>query len=255
MRSILTATAISLLATVSVANACRRLDLDERAPIALSGMLGFKVFPGAPNFTDVRSGDQPEPSYILTLDDPVCVTGGDQGSQLSEPIDKVHLTSPFDGSDDTIGGDLRSAKGRHVEVSAKSIDVATTGHHHAPLLAEITSVALVGEGVPGMEQPGTMTVRGFYSALAAGDGAEASKFVVSELRSHGPLSANAMSAYYSTLESPLRLQDVRPLSDNTFEATYTFTSQAGVCNGRSIVSTVQRGNLVLINHIRSLSGC
>ena len=139
-------------------------------------------------------------------------------------------------------------------VTAKSIDVATTGHHHAPLLAEVTSVAL-SEGLPGMEQPGTTTVRGFYNALTAGDGAEASKFVVSELRNRGPLSADAMSAYYSTLRSPLKLQDVRPLSNDTFEATYTFTSRSGVCNGHSIVTTVQRGDLVLIYHIRSLSGC
>lgn len=129
------------------------------------------------------------------------------------------------------------------------------GHHHAPLLAEVTSVAFDGEGIPGMEQPGTTTVRGFYNALTAGDGAEASKFVVSELRNRGPLSADAMSAYYSTLRSPLKLQDVRPLSNDTFEATYTFTSRSGVCDGRSIVSTVQRGDLVLIYHIRSLSGC
>ncbi len=218
-------------------------------------MLTFKVFPGSPNFEDVRSGDQPEPSYILVLDGPICATGGDLGRDVSDPIDTVHLLPPYDDDPARIADALRADKGRHIMVMAKTVDLSTTGHHHAPLLADVTAVELDGEGVPGMEQPGTRTVRGFYNALSAGDGIEASRFVLPELRARGPLSADAMSTYYSTLPKPLMLKDVRPLSEDTFEATYAFTSRSGACDGRSVVMTARRGNLTLISRIRSLSGC
>ncbi|RYC28930.1 DUF4431 domain-containing protein [Lichenibacterium minor] len=235
--------------------ACRRLDLDARRPQTLSGMLTFKVFPGAPEFRDVRSGDQPEPSYILVLDDAVCATGGDLGRDVSDPTTSVHLLPLYDGDPARVGDALRADKGRHVTVTTGSIDLSTTGHHHAPLIADVTAVELDGEGMPGMEQPGTTTVRGFYTALSAGDGAEAARFVLPDLRVRGPLSAAAMSVYYSALVKPLSLRDVRPLTADTFEATYGFTSRSGACDGRSVVTTVRRGDLILISRIRSLSGC
>ena len=249
------ATSFVLLATASGWATCQRLDLDARRPRTLSGMLTFKVFPGPPEFRDVRSGDQPEPSYILFLDDAVCATGGDLGRDVSDPTTSVHLLPPYDGDPARVGDALRTDKGRHVTVTTGSIDLSTTGHHHAPLIADVTAVELDGEGVPGMEQPGTTTVRGFYTALSAGDGAEAAKFVLPELRSRGPLSAAAMSAYYSALAKPLALRGVRPLTADTFEATYGFTSRSGACDGRSVVTTVRRGDLILISRIRSLSGC
>ena len=248
------ALAALVVATPAMA-VCQRLDLDGAQAIKLSGMLTFKVFPGSPNFSDVRSGDQPEPSYILVLDDAVCATGGDLARSVSDPISTVHLLPPYDQGRTGVEDSLRVAKGRHVEITAKSVDLSTTGHHHAPLLADVTTVTLDGEGVPGMEQPGTTTVRGFYSALSAGDGGEAARFVLPELRAKGPLSASAMSAYYSTLRSPLALKDVRPLGADTFEATYAFMSRTGACDGRSVVTTARRGDLTLIARIRSLSGC
>ncbi len=254
MRLYITASVL-LLATSSGWAACQRLDLDARKPQTLSGMLTFKVFPGAPEFRDVRSGDQPEPSYILALDSAVCATGGDLGREISDPITTVHLLPPYGGDPAKVGDALRADKGRHVTVTTGSIDLSTTGHHHAPLIADVKAVELDGEGVPGMEQPGTTTVRGFYEALAAGDGAEAARFVLPEFRVKGPLSAGAMSAYYSTLVRPLVLKGVRPLGTDTFEATYGFTSRSGACDGRSVVNTVRRGELILISRIRSLSGC
>ena len=246
---------LSAGAAMASAGACRLVDLDGQQRVSLSGLLTFKVFPGAPNFTDVRSGDQPEPSYILNLDEPVCVKGGDQGNGPSKPIGRVHLIPPVQGSGDRVQASLRSAKDRHVEATTISLDVAMSAHHHAPLLAEVSSVVPDGEGIPGLEPLGTTTVRGFYSALTAGDGMEAAKFLVPELRSKGPLSARALSSYYSTLRSPLKLADVRPLGVDTFEATYSFVSNAGACTGRSVVETSRRGDLVLITHIHSLTGC
>jgi hypothetical protein len=43
--------------------------------VRLNGTLRYKVFPGPPNFEDVRNGDYPEPAYIFELSSPICVVG------------------------------------------------------------------------------------------------------------------------------------------------------------------------------------
>jgi hypothetical protein len=50
-----------------------------------------------------------------------------------------------------------------------------------------------------------MVVLQFYQALGEGDGATAAGFVVPEERRSGPLSANALTRTYTSLESPLKL--------------------------------------------------
>jgi hypothetical protein len=53
------------------------LDIDQAQTIVFEGKLTHKIFPGPPNYEDVRRGDRPEPSYILQLQKPICVSGID----------------------------------------------------------------------------------------------------------------------------------------------------------------------------------
>lgn len=96
----------------------------------------------------------------------------------------------------------------------------------------------------------------FYEGLADADGARAASVVVPEKRGRGPLSAEAMSRYYSDLRAPLRLTRLYPLDDHTVEARYTFVDPDGaVCRGTSRVTTTRRDGEVYVKDIRALNGC
>ena len=55
------------------------------------------------------------------------------------------------------------------------------------------------------------TVQAFYMALGAADGNDASKFVIAEKRSSGPLSASVITTFYGKLIVPLTLIDILPI--------------------------------------------
>lgn len=254
---LLTALACVSTAPVDQAAAKCAVDFQHPAPTIFSGRLTFKVFPGPPQFEDVRRGDQPEPAFILELDEDRCGEGveylGDKGSVAT--FRKVHLVEPSGQAGDVIRNKMRGLLNRHVEVKVEDPYEAHTGHHHAPVLGTVVSIESDQEGVPGADEPAMTTVRGFYSALSAGDGKEASSFVVPEKRSTGPLSARALSKFYGSLQESLSLKNVRPLSAQDFEATYTYRMSARACHGRSIVSISHRNGLNLISGIKALNRC
>jgi hypothetical protein len=61
------------------------INLKQSQTFSFEGKLTHKVFPGPPNYEDVRKGDKPEPSYILQLPKRTCVSGSD------EKIDRVQI--------------------------------------------------------------------------------------------------------------------------------------------------------------------
>ena len=103
-------------------------------------------------------------------------------------------------------------------------------------------------------QPGAAVVRGFYDALGRGNGAEASKFIVSESRS-GPFSPEAMSRFYGGLEEPLRLVHLQPIGPDQFFVRYVFRIGARRCFGRAIATTVTRGGSNFISDVKAIDGC
>ena len=77
------------LGTVSAyADEC--YDVSKGQPASLSGVVRYVVFPGPPNFEDVQKGDEPEATYLLVLDHPIC-TRGDEFSDPTRPFDTIHL--------------------------------------------------------------------------------------------------------------------------------------------------------------------
>lgn len=64
------------------------------------------------------------------------------------------------------------------------------------------------------------TVRAFYSALGAGDGASAARFVIPAKRGSGPLSAGALTRYYSSFRRPLRVRRIVPVNADTVRVAY-----------------------------------
>lgn len=107
---------------------------------------------------------------------------------------------------------------------------------------------------PVNETPPSALARQFYRALSAGDGVQASELIVPERR-EGPFSAAAMTEFYSRHVEKMRVLSVEPMSENSALAQYTFVSNAGVCDGRSIVTTQTRPYGVFISAIKALNGC
>jgi hypothetical protein len=106
--------------------------------VTVSGKLERLTFPGAPNFQDVRQGDEPEPGFYLSLQTPICTTG-DANSADAYPqkgVALIQLMLDKDGYDK-----LRPWLGKTISISG-TLMAAFTGHHHAPLL--IDKVSLVG---------------------------------------------------------------------------------------------------------------
>ncbi|TIP06453.1 MAG: hypothetical protein E5X72_01675 [Mesorhizobium sp.] len=238
--------ALSVLSAGSEASQC--FDISKGQPEHLAGQLIYRIFPGSPNFEDVAKGDEPEPAYILRLASPICLTG-DEFANEAAPVSTVQLSATT--ATEVL---LRSLVGKDVEVQLAGQAAAITGHHHAPLLATAVDISSVEDITKEYGTPAT-TVRAFYYALADGNGDQAAQYVIPEKRNRGPLSAEAMTAFYRNLDRPLRLVSLEPQTRGRFLARYTFERKSQTCAGRSVVETVRRNGKNLISAIRALDGC
>jgi outer membrane biosynthesis protein TonB len=100
------------------------------------------------------------------------------------------------------------------------------------------------------------TVQAFYSALSAGDGASAARFVIPAKRGSGPLSAGALTRYYSSFRRPLRLRRVVPVNADTVRVAYDYVLADGrVCRGQAAVDVVHRDGRSLVSGIRTRGPC
>src|SRR6478672_9306523 len=162
------------LGLASAANAAC-LDLKQTNVLSFEGTLNYRIFAGPPNYEDVRKGDTPEPTYILTLAEPICASG----DEFVDPRDKFSQVQIFPESSDkaatALSRDLRRWIGKRVVVEGTPPFGAHTGHHHAPLMLPITRISIA----PTLSHGTAMTsVQAFYAALSVGNGEEAAKFVV-----------------------------------------------------------------------------
>ena len=122
------------------------IDLKQANKLSFEGMLNYRIFAGPPNYEDVRKGDTPEPTYILTLTEPICASG----DEFVDPGDKFDQVQIFPGSSDkaaaqALSRDLRRLVGKRVVVEGASPFGAHTGHHHAPLVLPITRISVASD--------------------------------------------------------------------------------------------------------------
>src|ERR1051326_1436812 len=69
------------------------------SPVTLSGKLTSRIFPGPPNYTSIRRGDQKETAILLILPAAICTTGNDpEGIDVPEsagrPERNGHSSNP-----------------------------------------------------------------------------------------------------------------------------------------------------------------
>src|ERR1700730_2567012 len=231
------------------------INVKEASSLSFQGALAYRIFAGPPNYEDVRKGDTPEPAYILTLNAPICAAG-DEFLNPQQSFDKIQVyPAESDGAGHALWRDLRQLVGKRVYVEGKSAFGAHTGHHHAPLQLPITRIAIAFDPTKAYGTAMT-TVQAFYLALGAADGEEASKFVIPEKRSSGPLSASAISNFYGKLIVPLSLVDIVAMGSDQFRVRYSYiASGTGRCNGESIVQTIKVNGMNLIQSIKAASDC
>lgn len=165
----------------SEAMACQ--DLSRGEPRSLTGRLLFAIAPGAPNYTDVQKGDSPEPIYVLQLDRDICLTG----DEMADPKDRFNEVQVVPGQIPESA--LRPMINRTVKLGLYNAMAAENGHHHRPLVAWVDGIEPVGPA--GAVDPtaelgtGATTIRAFYAALHAGQGATAAQMIVPEKRGSG----------------------------------------------------------------------
>jgi hypothetical protein len=106
--------------------------------VVLRGKLARQVFPGRPNFADVRKGDEPEDSLILHLTKPICVndnTSVDMTADAESNVQEVQLVVA--NSDDW--KKVAALAGSEIAVSG-SLFHRVTGHHHTAVLITVTNL-------------------------------------------------------------------------------------------------------------------
>ena len=103
----------------------------EIETVTLAGQLERKTFPGRPNFESLESGDEAETGLYLILPKPICSVG-DSTSDARSDVTLVQLILDDEGY-----SALRPHLSTMVRLRGKLI-VSHTGHHHAPLLLDVT---------------------------------------------------------------------------------------------------------------------
>ena len=109
-----------------------------RAPVSFEGRLERRIFAGPPNYDSIRRGDRPEPAYILTLDRRICIDDGGQFAELNNRFNTIQL---FSGNR-RLNARLRAGVGHRVRITGDGF-AAQTGHHHASLVVDLRSLAVV----------------------------------------------------------------------------------------------------------------
>jgi len=129
---IATALFLALAGTAKADESC--YDMSKGEPGVLSGKLLHLTFPGPPNFENIQTGDKPEPTYILQLVSPICISG-DEFADAKNKFSTVHLIG-----ENAIWGTMKKLINHNVVVNLKDQRGAETGHHHAPLVAWVTAI-------------------------------------------------------------------------------------------------------------------
>jgi hypothetical protein len=100
----------------------------------LVGTLTKNTFPGPPNYESIAAGDRQETYFFLKLKTPLCVTPGNDATQMGASKVKI-IQLIFPDTEDSYAS-LRPFLGKKLSCSGQ-IWPQETGHHHsAVLLAE-----------------------------------------------------------------------------------------------------------------------
>ena len=117
-------------------SAARCLSYDP-ARVTLVGTLTSRAVPGPPNYYSIARGDHPETVFILTLDEPICVSGDPSSRMNSKSHSRVAEVQLV-----TRGLDPKRFVNKRVRVSG-SFFGARTRNHRTPIVLTVASLRAV----------------------------------------------------------------------------------------------------------------
>lgn len=112
----------------------------EPAQVTLVGTLTSRTFPGPPNYHSIARGDHPETVFILTLDEPICVSG--------DPLSRLNSKSHSQVTEvQLVTRDVNPKRFLHKKIRATgSFFGAHTGHHRTPIVLTVVKLRAAQEG-------------------------------------------------------------------------------------------------------------
>lgn len=130
---------LTTLGCLAQSKPCVTYHYDEA--INISGRIIKKTFAGPPNYESIKNGDRPETYLVLKLDQPICL-GKTPGDDLNEAAENINLLQLLI-ADDAQHKAASKLVGQTVVVSG-SFFSAQSGHHHTPVLLELTQIRACG---------------------------------------------------------------------------------------------------------------
>ncbi len=111
----------------------------EPTSVSVTGELHRATFPGRPNYSNFRAGDEAEVYYVLKPIKPICVRAGDAGDFWKtdkSDIDAIQLIL-----------DAKKYKKyrpllRHKVTATGTLMPQMTGHHHTAVLLDVTGLKI-----------------------------------------------------------------------------------------------------------------
>ncbi len=125
---------ILLLCSSAVAQKC----FEYGPTVALTGKVSSRVFPGPPNYSSIRKGDQKETLILLTLTKPIC-TSGDDPAGVDVP-EKGVLDLQLAITKDEDWAAIRRLIGKRATVNGILFH-GHTAHHRTRLLMSVLQVS------------------------------------------------------------------------------------------------------------------
>jgi hypothetical protein len=104
----------------------------------LAGTIHMQTFPGPPNYESIKEGDQPETSWILVTNKSYCAQGEDLINTGKIIIEKNQNRFQLVLTPELYQQEKKLLN-KKVLVNG-SLFFAHTGHHHTPLLIEVSKI-------------------------------------------------------------------------------------------------------------------